>query len=443
MPSSSQCPHQPYCEMREQTDMRFISQLTRNTFAIILAGGRGTRLKQLTDFRSKPAVPFAGKFRIIDFTLSNCVNSGIRKIGVATQYKAHSLIRHIQRGWSFLDGRFDEFIQLLPAQQQIDETQWYQGTADAVYQNIHFLRRYAPDHVLVVAGDHIYKMDYGRMLAHHVQHHADMTVACIDVPLADAREFGVMGIDDGGRVIDFVEKPQHPPAIPGQPDRALASMGVYIFNTAFLLDQLERDARTPGSSRDFGKDIIPHIVPRHRVYAHRFADSCIGGSDLDKPYWRDVGTIDAYWEANMEMTKVTPELNLYDRDWPIWTYQEQMPPAKFVFDDDDRRGCAVDSLIAGGCIISGATVKRSLLFTSVNVHSWASVEDSVILPGVDVGRHAVIRRCVIDKQCRIPEGMQIGVDPEVDRKRFHVSPGGVTLVTAEMLGQGAAPGQHG
>lgn len=443
MPSSSQCPHQPYCEMREQTDMRFISQLTRNTFAIILAGGRGTRLRQLTDFRSKPAVPFAGKFRIIDFTLSNCVNSGIRKIGVATQYKAHSLIRHIQRGWSFLDGRFDEFIQLLPAQQQIDETQWYQGTADAVYQNIHFLRRYAPDHVLVVAGDHIYKMDYGRMLAYHVQHQADMTVACIDVPLADAREFGVMGIDDGGRVIDFVEKPQHPPAIPGQPDRALASMGVYIFNTAFLLDQLERDARTPGSSRDFGKDIIPHIVPRHRVYAHRFADSCIGGSDLDKPYWRDVGTIDAYWEANMEMTKVTPELNLYDRDWPIWTYQEQMPPAKFVFDDDDRRGYAVDSLIAGGCIISGATVKRSLLFTSVNVHSWASVEDSVILPGVDVGRHAVIRRCVIDKQCRIPEGMQIGVDPEVDRKRFHVSPGGITLVTAEMLGQGAAPGQHG
>lgn len=443
MPSSSQCPHQPYCEMREQTDMRFISQLTRNTFAIILAGGRGTRLKQLTDFRSKPAVPFAGKFRIIDFTLSNCVNSGIRKIGVATQYKAHSLIRHIQRGWSFLDGRFDEFIQLLPAQQQIDETQWYQGTADAVYQNIHFLRRYAPDHVLVVAGDHIYKMDYGRMLAYHVQHQADMTVACIDVPLADAREFGVMGIDDGGRVIDFVEKPQHPPAIPGQPDRALASMGVYIFNTAFLLEQLERDARTPGSSRDFGKDIIPHIVPRHRVYAHRFADSCIGGSDLDKPYWRDVGTIDAYWEANMEMTKVTPELNLYDRDWPIWTYQEQMPPAKFVFDDDDRRGFAVDSLIAGGCIISGATVKRSLLFTSVNVHSWASVEDSVILPGVDVGRHAVIRRCVIDKQCRIPEGMQIGVDPEVDRKRFHVSPGGITLVTAEMLGQGAAPGQHG
>lgn len=436
MPLTPGCPHQPYCDMREQTDMRFISHLTRNTFAIILAGGRGTRLQQLTDFRSKPAVPFAGKFRIIDFTLSNCVNSGIRKIGVATQYKAHSLIRHIQRGWSFLDGRFDEFIQLLPAQQQIDETQWYQGTADAVYQNMHFLRRYQPEHVLVVAGDHIYKMDYGRMLAHHVKQQADMSVACIDVPLADARDFGVMRVDGDDRVVDFVEKPQHPPPIPGQPGRALASMGIYIFNAEFLFAQLARDARTPGSHRDFGKDIIPHIVPRHRVYAHRFADSCVG-SEQHQPYWRDVGTIDAYWEANMEMTKVTPELNLYDRDWPIWTYQEQMPPAKFVFDDDDRRGSAVDSLVAGGCIISGATVKRSLLFTSVNIHSWAVVEDSVVLPGVDIGRHAVLKRCVVDKQCRIPEGMTIGIDPEADRKRFYVSPKGITLVTAEMLGQGA------
>ncbi|WP_428825718.1 glucose-1-phosphate adenylyltransferase [Azonexus sp. IMCC34842] len=417
--------------------MRFISQLTRNTFAIILAGGRGTRLMQLTDFRSKPAVPFAGKFRILDFTLSNCVNSGIRKIGVATQYKAHSLIRHIQRGWSFLDGRFDEFIQLLPAQQQIDETQWYQGTADAVFQNLHVLRRYAPEHILVVAGDHIYKMDYGRMLAFHVQHQADMTVACIDVPIDEAREFGVMGVDADDRVIDFVEKPQNPPAIPGAPDRALASMGVYIFNAQFLFAQLERDARTAGSSRDFGKDIIPHIVPNHRVFAHRFADSCVG-SEQHKPYWRDVGTIDAYWEANMEMTKVTPELNLYDKEWPIWTHQEQLPPAKFVFDDDDRRGSAVDSLISGGCIISGATVKRSLLFSSVHVHSWATVEDAVILPGVNVGRHAVLKRCVIDKRCRIPEGMVIGVDPAADRQRFHVSPKGIVLVTPEMLGQGAA-----
>jgi glucose-1-phosphate adenylyltransferase len=424
--------------MREQHDMRFISHLTRNTFAIILAGGRGSRLKQLTDFRSKPAVPFGGKFRILDFTLSNCVNSGIRKIGVATQYKAHSLIRHIQRGWSFLDGRFDEFIQLLPAQQQIDETQWYQGTADAIYQNMHFLRRYNPEHVLIVAGDHIYKMDYGRMLSFHVMRQADMTVACIDVPLAEAREFGVIGVDGSERVVDFVEKPQDPPCIPGQPERALASMGIYIFNAKFLFEQLERDAHTPGSQRDFGKDIIPHIVSRYRVFAHRFADSCVG-SEHHRPYWRDVGTIDAYWEANMEMTKVTPELNLYDKDWPIWTYQEQLPPGKFVFDDDDRRGTAVDSLIAGGCIISGATVRRSLLFSSVSVHSWATVEDSVILPGVEIGRHAVLKRCVIDKRCNIPPGLQIGVDPEEDRRRFHVSPKGITLVTAEMLGQGAGP----
>jgi len=437
MPNSTPCTHQEYCEMRDETDMRFISHLTRNTFAIILAGGRGSRLKQLTDFRSKPAVPFAGKFRILDFTLSNCVNSGIRKIGVATQYKAHSLIRHIQRGWSFLDGRFDEFIQLLPAQQQIDETQWYQGTADAVFQNMHFLRRYNPEHTLIVAGDHIYKMDYGQMLAFHAKHRADMTVGCIDVPLAEARDFGVMGVDHEDRVTDFLEKPQNPPAIPGQPDRALASMGIYIFNAKFLFEQLERDALTKGSARDFGKDIIPHIVPRYRVFAHRFADSCVG-SEHHRPYWRDVGTIDAYWEANMEMTKVTPELNLYDKDWPIWTYQEQLPPAKFVFDDDGRRGMAIDSLISGGCIISGAAVKRSLLFSSVTVHSWASIEDSVILPGVDVGRHAILKRCVIDKNCRIPAKTVIGVDAEADRERFSVSPKGITLVTAEMLGQGAA-----
>lgn len=419
---------------RSQIGTRFISHLTRNTFAMILAGGRGSRLQQLTEFRTKPAVPFAGKFRIIDFTLSNCVNSGIRKIGIATQYKAHSLIRHIQRGWSFLDGRFDEFVQLLPAQQQIDETQWYQGTADAVYQNLGFIQRCHPEYVLVVAGDHIYKMDYGRMLAAHVGQRADMTVACIDVPVADAREFGVMAVDDEDRVVGFVEKPQVPPAIPGNPERALASMGVYIFNTRFLIEQLERDARTPGSSRDFGKDIIPHIVKSHRVFAHRFADSCVG-REGEKPYWRDVGTIDAYWEANMDMTQVTPELDLYDKHWPIWTHQKQLPPAKFVFNDNDRRGMAVDSLISSGCIISGATVINSMLFSSVKVHSWARVEDSVILPEVEIGRHAVIKRCVIDRQCRIAEGMIIGVDPEEDRKRFYVSPRGITLVTASMLGQ--------
>jgi glucose-1-phosphate adenylyltransferase len=441
MPINTSRSHSQNKTSHEHDDQHFISQATRNTSAFILAGGRGTRLKQLTDFRTKPAVPFAGKFRIIDFTLSNCVNSGIRKISVATQYKAHSLILHIQRGWSFLDGRFGEFIQLLPAQQQIDETQWYQGTADAVFQNMRFLYRHNPQYVLIVAGDHIYKMDYSRMLASHIAHQADMSVACIDVPLAEATEFGVMGIDGDNRVVDFVEKPKNPPPIPGQPDRALASMGIYIFNAPFLLDQLKRDAATPGSSRDFGKDIIPHIVPRHRVYAHRFADSCIGCvSGGQNPYWRDVGTIDAYWEANMEMTKVTPELNLYDSDWPIWTYQEQLPPAKFVFDDDGRRGQAIDSLVSGGCIISGAEVKRSLLFSSVHVHSWASVSDAVLLPGVDVGNHAVLRRCVIDKNARIPAGMKIGVDPEEDRRRFYVSPGGIVLVTAEMLGQGAAQG---
>lgn len=424
-------------ETREQPDMRFISHLTRNTFAIILAGGRGSRLKQLTDYRSKPAVPFAGKFRIIDFTLSNCVNSGIRRIGVATQYKAHSLIRHIQRGWSFLDGRFDEFIQLLPAQQQISETQWYQGTADAVYQNLHFLRRYDPKYILVVAGDHIYKMDYGRMLAFHVKQRADMTVGCIDVPIEEASDFGVMGIDTDGRVQSFIEKSSTPPPMPGRPDRALASMGIYIFNAQFLYDELARDAHDPNSARDFGKDIIPHILPTHRIYAHRFADSCVGMTQNDIPYWRDVGTIDAYWEANMELTKVTPELNLYDKNWPIWTYQEQLPPAKFVFDDDDRRGTAADSLVSGGCIISGANVKRSLLFSSVHVHSWAAVEDCVVLPHVDIGRRAMLKRCVVDKRCNIPEGLVVGLDPKEDKRRFYVSPKGITLITPEMLGQGA------
>jgi glucose-1-phosphate adenylyltransferase len=426
-------------EIREQPDTRFISHLTRNTLAVILAGGRGSRLKQLTDSRSKPAVPFAGKFRIIDFTLSNCVNSGIRRIGVATQYKAHSLIRHIQRGWSFLDGRFEEFIQLLPAQQQINETRWYQGTADAVYQNLLFLKRYDPEYVLVAAGDHIYKMDYGRMLAFHVKHRADMTVGCVEVPQSEAADFGVMGVDEEQRVTAFVEKIPNPPTIPGKPDQCLASMGIYVFNARFLYEQLERDARDPDSSHDFGKDIIPYILPRHRIYAHRFADSCVGMRASEVPYWRDVGTIDAYWEANMELTKVTPELNLYDKNWPIWTYQDQFPPAKFVFDDDDRRGTASDSLIAGGCIISGATVQRSLLFSDVHLHSWATVEDCVILPNVDIGRRAMLKRCVVDKRCRIPEGMVVGLDAEEDRRRFYVSPKGITLITPEMLGQGSNP----
>ncbi|MCK9380059.1 MAG: glucose-1-phosphate adenylyltransferase [Sulfuritalea sp.] len=413
-----------------------VSELTRNSFGIVLAGGRGSRLMQLTDWRSKPAVPFGGKFRIIDFTLSNCVNSGIRKIGVATQYKAQSLIRHLQRGWSFLDGRFQEFIDILPAQQQVSEN-WYQGTADAVFQNLDLIRRSRPKHVLVLSGDHIYKMDYRRMLSEHVERQADLSVACIDVPLAEASGFGVMHVDDSQRIAAFVEKPANPPPMPNRPDRALASMGVYVFNADFLYEQLIRDHDDPSSSRDFGKNVIPHCVERYRAFAHNFTHSCVGMDSTGIPYWRDAGTIDAYWEANMELTKVTPELNLYDDDWPIWTHQEQLPPAKFVFDDDGRRGMAVDSLVSGGDIISGAIVRKSLLFSRVYVHSYGEIEDSVILPDVHIGRNAKLRRVVMDKHCRIPEGMTIGYDIEADRERFHVSEGGITLVTPEMLGQPA------
>ena len=413
---------------------RFVSHLTRSTFAMVLAGGRGSRLMQLTDWRSKPAVPFGGKFRIIDFTLSNCVNSGIRRIGVATQYKAQSLIMHLQRGWSFLDGRFDEFIDLLPAQQQITEN-WYQGTADAVFQNLDLIRRRNPKYILVLSGDHNYKMDYGRMLAEHVQNDADMSVGCMDVPLEEASAFGVMGVDDQSRVTTFVEKPAKPASMPGRPDRALASMGIYAFNAEFLFEQLVRDADDPKSSHDFGKDVIPKCVARYRCFAHNFADSCVGVTASGTPYWRDVGTVDAYWEANVELTKVTPELNMYDQEWPIWTYQEQVPPAKFVFDDDDRRGMAIDSLVSGGDVISGAAVRRSLLFSNVHVHSHAVIEDSVVLPRVDVGEGVRLRKVVVDKHCRIPAGMKIGFDPVEDAKRFHVTAKGITLVTAEMLGQ--------
>ncbi len=412
------------------------SDVTRNTFGIVLAGGRGSRLMQLTDWRSKPAVPFGGKFRIVDFTLSNCVNSGIRRIGVATQYKAQSLIQHLQRGWSFLDGRFHEFVDILPAQQQVSE-HWYRGTADAVFQNLDLIRRNRPKHVLVLSGDHVYKMNYARMLAEHAERQADFSVACIDVPRHEASEFGVMHVDAQQRVVAFVEKPKDPPPIPGRPDRALASMGVYVFNADFLYDQLIRDHDDPHSSHDFGKDLIPHCVDRSRVFAHNFAHSCVGMDATGIPYWRDAGTIDAYWEANMELTKVTPELNLYDDEWPIWTHQEQLPPAKFVFDDDGRRGMAVDSLVSGGDIISGALVRHSLLFSRVHVHSYAQIEDSVILPDVVIGRHAKLRRVVMDKHCRVPEGLTIGYDIEADRKRFHVSENGITLVTPEMLGQQA------
>jgi len=418
---------------QEMASSRFISNLTKNTVALILAGGRGTRLKDLTDLRSKPAVPFGGKFRIIDFPLSNCINSGIRRIGVATQYKSHSLIQHIQRGWGFLRGEFNEFVEIWPAQQRVAED-WYKGTADAVYQNLDIIRNIGAEYVLILAGDHIYKMDYGQMLACHVRNKADMTVACINVPIEDAKAFGVIGVDHEDRVIDFKEKPDHPDALPDDPTQAFASMGIYVFNAAFLYEQLIRDADDPHSEHDFGKNVIPQIISKYRVFAHRFTESCVASGN-DVYYWRDVGTVDAYWEANMELTKVTPELNLYDADWPIWTYQEQLPPAKFVFNNHDRMGMATDSLVSGGCIVSGATINQSVLFSDVHVHSFSEIQDSVIMPNVEIGRHVKLKRVVVDKGASIPEGMEIGFDLELDRKRFYVSEKGITLVTAAMLGQ--------
>lgn len=414
---------------------RFVSTLTRNTLALILAGGRGTRLKNLTDWRAKPAVPFGGKFRIIDFTLSNCVNSGVRRIGVVTQYKAQSLIRHIQRGWSFLDGRFKEFIELLPAQQRTEEETWYQGTADAVFQNLDIIRARNPSYTLILGGDHIYKMDYGRILAEHAEKQADLTIACLEVPVKDASAFGVMAVDDDWRITSFSEKPANPAAIPGKPDHALVSMGIYVFNTKLLYEQLILDHDLEDSSHDFGKDVIPRLVASNaRVYAHRFQNSCVNMAS-GTPYWRDVGTVDAYWEANIDLTTVTPDLNLYDEDWPIWTYQEQLPPAKFVFDDENRRGQALDSTVSGGCIISGATVRRSLLFSNVQVHEYSTIEDSVILPNVDIGRYVRLKRVVIEKGCQIPDGLEAGFDSDTDKKLFHVTNSGIILIAPEMLEQ--------
>ena len=416
--------------MSEHTAKRFVSRLTRQTLALVLAGGRGSRLMDLTNWRAKPAVPFGGKFRIIDFPLSNCVNSGIRRVGVITQYKSHSLIRHIQRGWGVLRGEMDELIDLLPAQQRVKD-EWYAGTADAVYQNLDIIRSHAPAYVLILAGDHIYKMDYGTMLAAHVESEADVTVGCIEVPLEEASAFGVMAVDREQRITAFREKPDDPDPIPGKPDRALISMGIYVFSSQVLFDALVADTQDLDSSHDFGKDIIPSLIRNARVVAFPFLEPAAGR----QAYWRDVGTVDALWEANLELTGVSPALNLYDLEWPIWTYQEQLPPAKFVFDEDGRRGVAVDSLVAGGCVVSGAHVARSVLFSQVRVNSYADVSESVLFPEVDVGRHCQIRRAVIDRGCRIPPRTSIGFDAEEDAARFYVSPRGVVLVTPEMLDQ--------
>lgn len=410
---------------------RLVSRITRDTLALVLSGGRGSRLKQLTDWRAKPAVPFGGKFRIIDFPLSNCVNSGIRRMAVLTQYKAHSLIKHVQLAWGSNRMARDEFVELLPAQQRINEQSWYSGTADAVYQNIDILRTHDAEYILILAGDHIYKMDYGPMIAYHVEKGADLTIGCIEVPVDEAKAFGVMGVGGEGRVNMFLEKPANPPEMPDNPGKALASMGIYVFNTKFLFEQLIYDADDPQSDHDFGKNVIPRVINRYQVFAYPFRDV----QNNTQAYWRDVGTIDSYWAANLELIGVTPDLNLYDTEWPIWTHQEQLPPAKFVFDDEDRRGMAVDSMVSGGCIISGALVRHSLLFSNVIVNELASVEDSVILPNVIVSKRVKIRNAVVDKGCVIPEGMEIGFDPVADKKRFEISPNGIVLVTPDMLGQ--------
>ena len=407
--------------------------LARDAMAYVLAGGRGSRLMELTDRRAKPAVYFGGKSRIIDFALSNALNSGIRRIGVATQYKAHSLIRHLQRGWSFFRPERNESFDILPASQRVSEDQWYAGTADAVYQNIDIIESYAPKHIVILAGDHIYKMDYELMLREHVEKNADVTIGVLEVPRMEATGFGVMHVDETDRIIQFVEKPKDPPAIPGRPDMALASMGIYVFETKFLFEELKRDAADPQSSRDFGKDIIPHIVKNGKAIAHRFSKSCVRSDMETEAYWRDVGTVDAYWEANIDLTDVVPALDLYDQAWPIWTYAEITPPAKFVHDVEGRRGQAVASLVSGGCIVSGAALRRSLLFTGVRVNSFASMEEAVVLPYVTVGRSAHLKKVVIDRGVEIPEGLVVGEDPELDAKRFRRTASGICLITQSMI----------
>ena len=406
--------------------------LPRRAAAIVLAGGRGSRLLDLTAKRSKPAVHFGGKFRIIDFALSNAVNSGVRRIAVLTQYTSHSLIRHIQMAWGFLRGELNEFVQVLPANQRMGSDVWYQGTADAVHQNQEVIKSFNCDYTIILAGDHIYKMNYAIALAHHVEHGRGCTVACVEVPKEQASGFGILHASNDDVVTYFVEKPHDPPTLPNSPDRALASMGIYIFDTAFLLSELERDAMDPASTHDFGRDLIPRLVREGRVVAHRFESSAVNRSTDAEPYWRDVGTLDSYWDANIDLTATVPLLNLYDDRWPIWTYQPQLPPAKFVHNSDERRGVAIESLVSGGCIVSG-TVERSLLFSGVRVHSNAIVELGVVLPGAQIGRGARLHKVVVDRDCQVPPELVVGEDPEHDARRFVRSDNGVTLITQSMI----------
>ncbi len=413
-------------------------RLSSQAMAFVLAGGRGSRLKELTDKRAKPAVYFGGKTRIIDFALSNALNSGIRKMAIATQYKAHSLIRHMQRGWGFFRAERNEYLDILPASQRVDETKWYLGTADAVTQNIDIVDSYDVKYVIILAGDHIYKMDYEIMLRQHVESGADVTIGCLTVPRKEASAFGVMDIDATGRVTAFLEKPKDPPGMPGDPGSTLASMGIYVFDWAFLRDLLIRDAEDANSSHDFGHDLIPDIVKNGKAMAHRFSESCVRSGLEEEPYWRDVGTIDAFWQANIDLTDFIPKLDLYDNTWPIWTYAEIVPPAKFIHDEDGRRGSAISSLVSGDCIVSGSEVRNSLLFTGVRAHSWSALEYAVVLPYVQVNRKAELKNCVIDRGVIIPEGLVVGEDPVEDAKWFRRSEGGVVLITQEMLDRRAA-----
>ncbi|MDI3336870.1 glucose-1-phosphate adenylyltransferase [Defluviimonas aestuarii] len=408
-------------------------RLAQQSMAFVLAGGRGSRLYELTDRRAKPAMYFGGKSRIIDFPLSNAVNSGIRRIGVATQYKAHSLIRHLQRGWSFFRAERNESLDILPASQRLDQENWYKGTADAVTQNIDIIQSYAPKYIVILAGDHIYKQDYSLMIAHHVDSGADVTVGCIEVPRDEARGFGVMNVDENDRILDFVEKPADPPAMPGHPDKALASMGIYVFETDYLIDLLRADADDPNSSNDFGKDLIPSIVKNGKAIAHPFSRSCVRSGLEKTPYWRDVGTIDAFWQANIDLTDFMPELDLYATEWPIWTYSELTPPAKFIHDEKNRRGQAISSMVSGGCIISGSSLHRCLLFTGVRTHSFSSLKGVVAMPYADIGRNAQLSEVVIDRGVRIPEGLVVGEDPKLDAKRFRRTESGICLITQTMI----------